>query len=310
MSQTMLGQLSDIDLRQLRVFRAVVESGGLSVAELELNIDRSTISRHIKDLEVRLGVTLCHRGRGGFSLTSEGERIYQSTLRLLAATAIFREEVSEVHQRLTGNIALAIFDKTVINPQCFIAEALQRFNQLASEVTLDVYVESLNDIERGIIDGRYQIGICPEHRPSPSIEYHYLFNENNCLYCGAGHPLFEQQQSLASVAEITNYKYAGLGYQSPNMERGQALGLTRHATAYNQEAVLGLLLSGDYIGFLPDYYAQSFVAEGRLKPLNIEGLNYNCDFFALNRHSPKPSRIAALFLDCLQRVHGGDVSGQ
>jgi DNA-binding transcriptional LysR family regulator len=49
-------QLSDIDLRLLRVFIAVTESGGFTAAEIKLNINRSTISTHISDLEARLGM--------------------------------------------------------------------------------------------------------------------------------------------------------------------------------------------------------------------------------------------------------------
>jgi DNA-binding transcriptional LysR family regulator len=49
-------QLSDIDLRLLRVFIAVTESGGFAAAEIKLNINRSTISTHISDLEARLGM--------------------------------------------------------------------------------------------------------------------------------------------------------------------------------------------------------------------------------------------------------------
>ena len=48
-----------MDLRLLRVFRAVVDCGGMAAAELELNIGTSTVSRHIKDLETRLGLVLC-----------------------------------------------------------------------------------------------------------------------------------------------------------------------------------------------------------------------------------------------------------
>jgi DNA-binding transcriptional LysR family regulator len=56
-----LGQISDMDLRLLRVFRTVVDCGGMAAAELELNIGASTVSRHIKDLETRLGLRLCSR---------------------------------------------------------------------------------------------------------------------------------------------------------------------------------------------------------------------------------------------------------
>lgn len=61
--KALLGQLADMDIRLLRVFNSVVECGGLSAAEMELNIGRSTISRHLKDLEARLGImqyTLSH----------------------------------------------------------------------------------------------------------------------------------------------------------------------------------------------------------------------------------------------------------
>jgi hypothetical protein len=82
--RAVLGQLTDMDLRLLRVFKSVVECGGMAAAELELNIGTSTVSRHVKDLETRLGLVLCRRGRAGFALTAEGQQIYDETLRLLA----------------------------------------------------------------------------------------------------------------------------------------------------------------------------------------------------------------------------------
>jgi len=39
----------------------------MAAAELELNIGTSTVSRHIKDLETRLGLTLCPPWPGRFS---------------------------------------------------------------------------------------------------------------------------------------------------------------------------------------------------------------------------------------------------
>ena len=62
--KALLGQVGDVDLRLLRVFKAVADCGGMAAAELELNIAMSTISRHVKDLEQRLGLVLCRRGRG------------------------------------------------------------------------------------------------------------------------------------------------------------------------------------------------------------------------------------------------------
>ena len=45
----------------------------------------SAISTHLKDLELTLGFTLCHRGRAGFALTEKGEAVYDEAKQLLAA---------------------------------------------------------------------------------------------------------------------------------------------------------------------------------------------------------------------------------
>ena len=66
-----LMRLDDVDLRLLRVFKAVADCGGMASAELELDLAMSTISRHVKELETRLGLVLCRRGRAGFALTPE-----------------------------------------------------------------------------------------------------------------------------------------------------------------------------------------------------------------------------------------------
>src|SRR5450830_479478 len=126
-SRSVLGQLSDMDIRLLRVFKSVAECGGMAAAELELNIGTSTVSRHIKDLETRLGLSLCRRGRAGFSLTPEGEQIYLETLRLLSSVDAFRSRVDEIHQRMGGELHIAVFDKTASNPEARIGQAIALF---------------------------------------------------------------------------------------------------------------------------------------------------------------------------------------
>ena len=302
--KALLGQLGDVDIRLLRVFRSVAESGGFSAAELELNINRSTISRHIKDLEVRLGCTLCQRGRGGFALTDEGQHIYHASLRMLAAIEEFRGEVSDMHQRLTGTLNLAIFDKTVSNPDAHITDSLARFDDLAPEVKIEIYVEPINEIERSVMDGRFHVGVIPgHHRVSSSLDYHHLFDEQMYLYCGQRHPLFELNKDEITREKILSFKYAGLGYHSPNMERGRELNMTRHASAYDQEAIAHLILSGRYLGYLPDHYARNFVEDGLMKSIGEETFQYRCDFSAIVRHSPAPSRLTTSFLQTLQQAH-------
>ena len=69
--------ISNADLHLLRVFLSVVESGGFSKAQIALNVSQSTISTQMIDLETRLGMRLCRRGRSGFALTEEGHELFK-----------------------------------------------------------------------------------------------------------------------------------------------------------------------------------------------------------------------------------------
>ncbi len=300
-----LGQISDMDLRLLRVFRTVVDCGGMAAAELELNIGASTVSRHIKDLETRLGLSLCRRGRAGFALTPEGAQIYAQTAQLFAATDAFRAGVDEIHQRMGGELQIAVFDKTASNPQARIARAIALFSQAAPDVALSLHVATLTAIERGVLDGQFQVGVIPGHRSSQALDYLPLFQEGMLLYCGTGHALFGADHSALRWEGVRALRFAGLGYHSPNMEVSQRLRLRRMATGFDQESIATLILSGQFVGFLPAHYAASFEAAGQMQAIAPTQFHYDCAFFCITRHAPAPARATRLFQDCLAQAHGG-----
>lgn len=301
--RALLGQLSDMDLRLLRVFKAVADCGGMTAAELELNISTSTISRHMKDLETRLGLTLCRRGRGGFGLTPEGERIHAETVRLLASTDAFRQSVEDIHHRLAGQIHVALFDKTASNPQARIARAIALFRERAPDVYLNLHVASINQIERGVLEGSFQVGVIPAHRTSETLVYDEIFGETMRLYAGAAHPLFADDDAGMDWSHLQARCFAGLGYHSPNMEISHQQRLSRAATAFDQEAVATLILSGAFLAFLPEHYAASFVAAGQMRAIAPTLFRYDCSFVGITRRSPAPSRVTEAFRECLLQAH-------
>jgi DNA-binding transcriptional LysR family regulator len=302
--RAILGQLSDTDMRLLRVFKSVVDCGGMAAAELELNIGISTISKHVKDLETRLGLRLCHRGRSGFATTAEGERIYRETQYLLAATDAFIRGVDEIHQRLGGQLNVAVFDKTASNPAARLGDAIALFAERAPDVWLNMHVAPMNTIERGVMDGQFQVGIIPTHRNSASLSYSELFCETMLLYCGNKHPLFTAKDAQLTWKSLDVYPFAGLGYHSPNMEISQKMRLARKATGFDQESIATLILSGRFLGFLPDHYAKSFEAEGLMRAVKPLRFRYKCVFVSAIRNSSSPPRVAQVFHDCLLQAHG------
>lgn len=300
-----LGQLNDIDVKLLRVFRRIVECGGMSAAELELNVSGSVISRQLKDLEIRLGgLKLCNRGRGGFALTEDGKQVYDAILRLHASIDRFRTDITDIHQVISGNLIVAIGDLTITNPQAHIDQGFHLFSQIAPEVTLEIHAKPLIDIEKLVMDGTYHIGIVPAHRESGSLNYVPLFPEKMNLYCGPLHPLFYADHEIIGWNNIREYPYVGLGYHSPNLELSQEIGLNRMATAFEQESIATLVASSAYIGFLPDHYAAQFVEAGRMRRIENELFEYEVQYTVITRKTPVPSRLVSTLLQCLKEAHG------
>lgn len=303
-ARAVLGQVSDMDLRLLQVFKAVVECGGMAAAELELNIGISTVSRHVKDLETRLGLVLCRRGRAGFALTAEGQRVYDETLRLLAAVEGFRASVDDIHDRMGGKLVVSLFDKTASNPEARIPQAIAAFRAQAPDVTLELHVGTIQAIERGVLDGSFAVGVIPAHRSASSLRYDRLFGETMRLYCGSAHSLFNSERAALDWKALrARSDFAGLGYHSPNMQLAHGRHLQRAATAFDQEAIATLILSGQFVGFLPEHYAAAFVQRGQMRAVAPAKLHYACEFVSVLRRSPQPARAALAFHQALRAAH-------
>ena len=74
---------------------------------------------------------------------------------------------------------------------------------------------------------------------------------------------------------------------------------------FGVSAIATLILSGRFLGFLPDHYAAGFVQQRQMRALRPELFRYACQFLAIVRRSPEPSRAARVFQACLLQAHAG-----
>jgi DNA-binding transcriptional LysR family regulator len=298
----MLGNLSESDIRELRVFAKVVEAGGFSAAQIELNISQSTISTHMTALEQRLGMRLCKRGRSGFSLTDKGQLIYQAAQRLFAALDEFRSEAGAARNCYTGNLALGIVDNLTNNPSCRLHHVIAKMNQLAPEVQISIGVASPSEIERAVLEGRFDLGLGACGRHSPYLSYDDLFDERQVLYCGRGHELFVRSHTV-DIADLKNQQFARRAYTAPDhFPLGVKLPST--AVADLMESVAVFIMSGRYIGFLPEHFAQPWVTQDLMRPLLEKDLSYQNPIYLVLRKTEQKKPILSAFLSELYLAHG------
>ncbi|TDO97393.1 LysR family transcriptional regulator [Marinomonas balearica] len=296
-----LGQVGDYEIKQLKVFKTVVDCGGFSAAETSLNIGRSTISLHISNLESRLNLVLCKRGRGGFSLTEEGEIIYEMTEKLLSTLDAFRSTVNNLNSSLTGSLRIALSDKVSLDPRSRFPKLIHHFSTEAPEVSITTNVASMNNIERMILNDEVDVGFIPYHRKLDGLDYIHLYSDTCYLYAAKGHPL-THLSSEEQIAHVDTFP-ATHGGLKPHQ------GVSEHLTKMNLSAIsyfydtrLALILSGQYIGFLPELYSAPFVESGDIQPVAVQDRFYDLGMAVATKKTAQPSKPRELFLKTIRHV--------
>lgn len=295
-----IGRISDIDLRWLYVFIKVVESGGYSAAQAELNIGLATISSHMKSLEDRLGTQLCQRGRAGFALTEDGKLIYEEAMILRSSLERFASVSQSLSPGLGGQLNIGCEDAITAAGSQLISDAVHRFNQRENSVHITMHVEHRQDLERSILDGRYDLAIGFFNTHYSGIVFSHLYDEAHGLFCGKRHPLFGDTRKLSSL-DIAELPISVRGFST--IDDCERLGAyNRRGRVLDMEAQLTMLLSGDYLGFLPSRYARPWVEAGELHPLNAPDFAYHSPHGVISRQRGALTRQARLFLADLLRV--------
>lgn len=293
------GQVSNIDLRILRIFKTVVDCAGFSAAEVELNISRPAISIAISDLEQRLNLKLCQRGRTGFSLTEEGAEVYQSIIELLSALETFRTQVNGINQQLKGELNIGITDNLVTIEHMKLTNALMALKDLGPEIQINIRMMPPDQIEINVLDGRLHVGAVPELRLLPGLNYTPLYPEESLLYCSKDHPYFNLDDKQLTNAMISESDAVVLSYQqTPEIKRSLQK-LNNMASATDREGIAFLILTGRYIGYLPDHFARQWVADGKIRAIKPERFRIESCYSAVTRKSARSNIIVDTFMELL-----------
>lgn len=303
------GNISDVDIRLLRLFATVVECGGFAAAEAQLQTGLSTISKHVKELEVRLGMKLCRRGRAGFALTAQGREVNQAAQQLFGALESFRYRMNDIHAEIVGELNLGIIDTLVTDPQFRLAQVLAAAKRRAPRVQVNIFVDPPNHLEKALLDESLHAAIISVRQRLPGLDYRPLYTEMNNLYCAETHPLYPRCPDEASDAELASCELVGRAYAAQEEARRLFGQLTRTASANDVEGVALLVLTGRYIGYLPDHYVATTKFPLQLRRVLPARFGYGVEMELATRarfHHP-PSVVN--FLSDLAREYGPDAPG-
>jgi DNA-binding transcriptional LysR family regulator len=120
---------------EFQVFVCIAEERSMTRAATVLNLSVSGISRHLLNLETRLGARLIHRSTRQLSLTSEGQTLYADAKDLLAtwemaeANVIDRSHAPTGHLRVGASLSFSLLH---------LMPVVAQFRQLYPAVSIEI----------------------------------------------------------------------------------------------------------------------------------------------------------------------------
>ena len=149
-------------LRALKYFVKVVETGSFTRAAVTFSVPPSSLSRRIADLEKSLGATLLKRSTRVVTLTEIGQRYYQQVSEIIASLEMTNESVRAYQSTPMGvlNISSMVgFGEKILIP------LLDEFSELYPQITLNVTLsDQLSTLARDEVDLAIRGGYAPDER--------------------------------------------------------------------------------------------------------------------------------------------------
>ncbi len=274
-------------MRLLRIFKAVVENGGFASAENELGITRSTISVHMSNLETRMKLKLCLRGRGGFSLTEEGQAVYYAAINLFDSLNDFSLLVGSLGSELSGELVILCADQLDVAKQKKLAKVIQIVHDSFPNLHLVLEGDTIHNIEKQLLKDKAHIALFPSYQQTEGLFYKSIYSEPIYLCCSKQHEFFNQVDTLITEEKLASVPAIHPGIDIDASGREQLKKLNLSAKAYQFDTRKAMILSGRYIGYLPQSYIQQELNNGEIRIIQPSSLTYQFNLSLVYKKSPR-----------------------
>jgi len=280
----MLNRLQESDIKLLRVFFAVASCNGFTAAEPVLRMQRPNISAAIKKLEERLDLVLCHRGRGGFQMTKEGEVVFQETKRIFNSFDNFVFNIKSLHDNYSGHITIVLMAGLPLSMMNAVGKSVKSCMDKFDDIHFNIQTRLYNEVEHAALSGECHLVVsCYDMVKPESVMFHGL--NAHCggrLYCASNHPLAKYSESLPDDVDLQEYAAIGITGMSPANYIGKKQRMDIQTFSDSFESCMSGIMTGEYIGLLPDYLVETQGQGLGLVPVGGNELAFNHEFFIMN----------------------------
>lgn len=195
-------EVSDISLRLLEIFAAMMRAGTTIEAAEALGVSQPAVSAGLKQLETQLGITLFERTHRRMQPTPEAQLLFAEIRPMFAMMHGFAQRARDIRQGRSGRLRIIA---TPPIGHTLAPRALRSFLDSRPEVSVAFDVRRLEHVLDAVQSGAADIGLAISMDPHPALNVETL--HETCMVA-----LVPAGSALAARAQVTAADLDGLSF--------------------------------------------------------------------------------------------------
>ena len=189
-----------MDLRHLRIFLAVCETGTMTRAAQSLYMTQPSVSQVIAELEKEYSVRLFERLNRRLYLTTAGERLRSYASHLINLSDQAKKELADLGAGGSIRIGASLTIGAHLLPRLINA-----YRQAMPGVEIFTLVDNTAVIEKLLLADQLDLGLVEGPVYSPHLREEMLSDDDLIIICGPGHPFWGKAQ--INIAELAGQAF-------------------------------------------------------------------------------------------------------
>ena len=300
-----------MELRLLRTFKAVAETGSFTQAASRIHLTQAAVSVHIRQLEEEAGAPLFLRVNKKLYLTEPGRALLGHADKILRAHDEAKAELAAIGGPSRGHLHVGVASTAITaNP---LPEILSEIKRRYALLDLSVAGGTSERIVRQILDGNIDVGLVSLPVEASDVRTETLRSDKLVAVVPPQHRLARARvigsEDLTSEPLILGEKGGNtrrlidLFFEKNKLEPKIVMELQR------TEAIIKMVELGFGVTILPRSSVHTQVAVGTLRASPVRGLDAKWQFGVAYLKSDYLPPVVKSFLQLCRAYIGGDGSG-
>lgn len=266
-----------MDMREIQVFRAVMQAGTTSKAATLLGISQPAVSQAIRKLETSSELRLFERVRGRLVATQEAEALMEEVDRCFAGFELIEHRIRSLKSFGVGRLAVGSLPALGTG---FMPRAIAAFGLQDRRIQMSFQIMSSREVLQQVAAGQLDFGLMADELSVAGLEHSEFVRIPGVIAMHNRHPLAAKPR--IALRDLIDHPFIALNPEDASRRRletalnDQGLALRPILETPYSNSVCEFALHGLGIGMVHPVMALDYLARGlTIKPLDLD-ISFTC----------------------------------